>query len=422
MKILIATETYTPYVNGIITSIVNLKTGLEAKGHEIKIITLSDTVHSYKENEVYYFGSKSTEKIYPGVRRKIISSKKERKEILDWEPDIIHTQGEFSSFYVARKISVKQSIPMVHTYHTLYQDYTHYFSKNKEIAILGIKYLLHHITSNIDSLIVPTKKIYKIIDSYKLKCPLKILPTGISLDKFKESVDKVQLRLDLGISKDQFVMIFVGRISIEKNIHEIVRFLKNNPQKNVLLLLVGDGPEKNNIENFVQKHNMTTSVQFTGMIDPADIPKYYAIADIFVSASNSETQGLTYLEALASGIPLLCKQDECLEDLLEENKNGYTYTNEQDFFEKLEKIQIPENLKTMSEYAKLSANKFSNEIFITNIEEFYKGIISNHKKKKIYWIKRIVKALNGAFIGLILWIFTAVVYIREFFLQPFKKK
>ena len=425
MKILIATDTYIPYVNGVITSIVNLKSGLELKGHEVRIITLSDTVHSHKDNDIYYFGAQSTEKVYPGARRKILGSHKQRKELLEWKPDIIHTQVEFSSFYVARKLSAKGVIPMIHTYHTLYEDYTHYFSQNKKLGVFGVKFLLRYVVSNIEALIVPTKKIYKIIDSYKLGCPLKILPTGITLDKFSidlSTFNKEQFKLDLGIKKDQFVLLFVGRITKEKNILEIVTYLKNSSKKDILLLVVGDGPERKNIENYIKNSTISGSINFTGMIDPNDVPKYYAIADLFVSGSMSETQGLTYIEALAAGKPLLCRQDECLEELLEEGKNGYSYTNEHEFFEKLEKLQDVNTLQKMSEYAKISATKFSKETFTNEMELFYKEIISNHNAVKLNKIKKIVKTLNSVLVGFVLWIITGFIYVRAFFFLFRKKK
>ena len=127
MKILITTDWYRPVINGVVTSVLNLTEQLEKRGYEVKVLTLSRNCHSYKEENVIYAGSVGMGKIYPQARVKIpVVAREYMEELLAWNPDLIHSQCEFSTFFLAKRIAGELDIPIIHTYHTVYEDYTHY--------------------------------------------------------------------------------------------------------------------------------------------------------------------------------------------------------------------------------------------------------------------------------------------------------
>ncbi|WP_158413490.1 glycosyltransferase [Gracilibacillus boraciitolerans] len=128
MKILITTECYIPVINGVVTSIVNLRKELQILGHDVRVLTLSTTNKSFQESDIYYMSSLSMGKIYPGARISLSTHHSYLEEMIKWQPDIIHSQCEFSTFRIAKQIAKTINIPIVHTYHTVYEDYTHYFS------------------------------------------------------------------------------------------------------------------------------------------------------------------------------------------------------------------------------------------------------------------------------------------------------
>ena len=130
LKILITTDWYEPVINGVVTSVVTLKEQLERLGCEVRILTLSENGQEGREGAVYYLSSVDASRIYPGARAAFPSGRC-LEELLSWKPDLIHSQCEFSSFLAAKRIAGKTGIPIVHTYHTVYEDYTHYFSAGK---------------------------------------------------------------------------------------------------------------------------------------------------------------------------------------------------------------------------------------------------------------------------------------------------
>jgi len=376
MKILITTDVFAPAVNGVVTSVLNLCTQLKKIGNDVRILTLSNNKYSYKEKNVYYIKSFGIN-IYSNTRATVHFHDKYIKEILDWEPDIIHSQCEFFTFIFAKNIAKKLNIPIVHTYHTMYEYYTHYFTRHKKFGKKVVSMASKIVLSNVNTVIAPTQKVNDILKNYGVKNRIVTVPTGIELKKFKrEDTDNEieALKENLGIEKDSKVLVTIGRLAKEKNIDELLKNMKEliKSNKKIMLLIVGDGPYRHELENKVSEENLKNNVIFTGMIAPENIYKYYQIGDIFVSASESETQGLTYLESLASGLPTVCKKDECLNNVIIDDYNGFLYENSNEYIEKLKLILNDHKLyTTMSNNAYKIAAKYSTENFGKQIESVY---------------------------------------------------
>lgn len=336
MKILITTDWYKPVINGVVTSVENLKKGLTLAGHEVRILTLSGDVHSRTEGDVYYVGSISAGMIYENARLKLIMSRRMMQDILDWKPDIIHSQCEFSTFYIAREIAYSCQIPIVHTYHTVYENYTHYFCFNRAMGKKMAEVLSRRVLSGVNAVIVPSEKIQTMLERYGVEKPIYDIPSGINLEHYKNSKEETRrkLREALGIRPEECILLYVGRLAKEKNVEELFGYLqKCDPGQR--MLIVGDGPYREELERQAEKMGVHKQLIFTGMVAPEQIPDYYAVGDIFVSASNSETQGLTYMEAMASGLPLLCRADDCLNGVVISGVNGMLYQGEEEFLRHL---------------------------------------------------------------------------------------
>src|SRR5699024_4227719 len=228
------------------------------------------------------------------------------QNIIEWQPDIIHSHCEFSTFKMAEDIAEHLNIPIVHTYHTIYEDYTHYFSPNKKIGEKIVSYFSRRILNQTELVIAPTEKVKQLLNKYQVDTPIDVIPTGIDTDQFKQEVNKeklLQLKQKLGILEQDRVLLFIGRIAKEKNIEELVRYLSKMKAPHIKLLICGDGPFREELEGFINELHLSEQVIFTGMICPQEIATYYQLGDIFINASTSETQGLTYIEALLSGLP-----------------------------------------------------------------------------------------------------------------------
>lgn len=381
MKVLITTDTYFPMINGVVISTSNLYKELKNKGHEVKIITLSHDGEERVEGDIYYLKSIKVN-VYPDARIKVPFCNSLIKEVIDWKPEIIHSQTEFSTMVVAKSISKRLAIPHVHTYHTMYEDYLNYLLGgkllNKSAAAKVTKILLN----SLNGVVAPTDKTKTALRDYGVDVNIEIIPTGIDLNKFKKTVaeeEKNELLLKYGLKKDDKIMVYVGRVAEEKNIEEILELFPNTLERvpKVKFLIVGGGPYLDKLMKIVKDKNLEDNVVFTGMVKPEEVYKYYQIAHLFVTASTSETQGLTYIEALSSGCPIVCKYDKSVEGVVLQGRNGFLYKNPWEFTLFTSEILLDKDLRgELCERAKDKALEYSLGTFADNMLSLYRKSIS----------------------------------------------
>ena len=376
MKILIASDWYSPAVNGVVTSVKNLRRELARRGHEVRVLTLSQTRRSWEEDGVTCLGSIAAGLIYPGARLRTALAGRYIRELVAWRPDVVHTQCEFSTFFLARRIAQTLDIPLVHTYHTVYEDYTHYFSPSVHFGKRAAAIFTRWAASHTDCLIAPTGKVRRLLQDYGVQKPVFVVPSGIDLSRFRSEPDPLRsavLRSSLDIPQDRFLLVNVGRLAEEKNIGELLRFRADLGPGTYTLLLVGDGPDRARLETMASELGLAApDVVFAGMVPAEQVADWYQLGDLFVSASTSETQGLTYAEALAAGVPVLCRADPCLLGVVQDGENGWQYRGEEDFWKKLELFQSqPHHWARMRRRARETAGEFSAELFGARVENIY---------------------------------------------------
>lgn len=388
MKILITSDWYTPAVNGVVTSVLNLRRELENRGHEVRVLTLSQDLHSSSKDGVTRIGSVAAGLIYPGARLRTALSGRWVRELVAWKPDVVHSQCEFSTFFMARRISEELNIPLVHTYHTVYEDYTHYFSPSVRLGRRAVATLSRWVAAKTDCIIAPTQKVEKLLYGYGVTEPIYVVPSGIDLRRFQTPRDEAKrqaMRTRLGIPPENLVLVSVGRLAEEKNLDALFYARAELGNEPVTLLLVGDGPYRMQLEQLAESlHLHAPQVVFAGMVPPEQVTDWYRLGDLFVSASASETQGLTYVESLAAGVPALCRADPCLEGVVQEGVNGWQFRDMADFHQKLEWFRThPEQWETLRQNAASSAQAFSAEVFAQRAEAVYLEQIAHRKNGQI---------------------------------------
>lgn len=382
MKILITTDLYTTSTNGVVTSVRNLWEELKSRGHDVRILTLSGNLDSYKEGDVYYIKSISIEFVYPDVRMPVSYFNELISELIEWKPDVIHSQCEFFSFQYARRIAKLTGAPLLHTYHTLYEQYVAYVIPSRRLGKRMVQELSRIRLKHVNMIIAPTTKVEDTLRQYGMDNEIQVIPSGISLEQHTGRMSeeaRLEKRKSLGISKDSHVILNLGRLGTEKNLQELLQFFKKAlmQNSNLFFLIVGDGPDRKHLEELADELDISSKMLFTGMVQPTQVQEYYQIADVFVSASTSETQGLTYIEAIANGLPLLCRSDKCLQGVVQDGVNGYEYTSDEDFLDKLNIIlnnpQWRINARLQSERI---AENFGKSHFVDAMEDMYHALIN----------------------------------------------
>lgn len=403
MRVGIFTDTFTPYVNGVTTSVLMLKKGLEQKGHKVYVISVNP------DNMNFSLDSTGTVLRIPGIpigiydyRLTGIYPLKALKQIKKWKLDIIHSQTEFGVGTFARIVAKQLNIPLVHTYHTMYEDYVHYITHGyfDKTSKKIVEYLtLFYCDKTITELIVPTKKAWELFkDKYMVDRNVHIVPTGIDTDRFKlvnnKGFNKEKERNKINVTKDDFIITFVGRIAEEKNIPFLLQNLNAITKKcpNAKLLIVGDGPDLEEYKKYSQKHDLDNNTIFVGKVPWEDIPKYYLMSDVFVTASTSETQGLTVIEAMAASLPVVCINDESFNTTVIDNLNGMIFNNDKEYINIITKLyNDKELLNRLRKGAENTAEMHTVKYFAERVLDVYNIAIKNKPKSIIPLLDKIIR-------------------------------
>ncbi len=392
MRIGIFTDSYYPHISGVSTSIEMLKNALENMGHKVYIVAPSKRFSYDKRNSIIWIPG-----FKPGfyeIRVANIYSQRAMNIIeREWHLDIIHTQTELSIDIFARMVAKKLNIPIVRTYHTLYEDYTYYVTHGhldglakKAVIRLTKKFC----EQRCDELIVPTEKIKKMFtERYNIKKDMVVIPTGVDIKRFaltptlKKRVK--ELKNQYKIKDEDFIIGAVGRVASEKSFDKIIKNMPDLVRINnkIKFMLIGDGPILNDLKQLVKELKLENNVIFTGLVEYSDMPTYYNTFDIMVSYSTTETQGLTIIEGLSSSLPVVCINDKSFREMVQNNYNGYLFNTKEEFKKHILDLIYDKDLyKTMSMNAKNSTYGYSKEVFASRVLQVYHKAIEKKKLNK----------------------------------------
>lgn len=380
MKILITTDLFRSTINGVVTSVLNLERELARQGHEVRILTVSDTGKAYQEENVWYLRSVPSG-IYPGVRIPVPGDGSYRRELTEWMPDIVHSQCEFCTFSYGKRIAEDTGAVFIHTCHTLYEQYTKYVPMGKYLGPAAVAAYMRWRLRPVDRIITPTKKVERTFLSYGVEKKTAIIPTGIQLKEFSAPIpgDMLsEIRKECKIEPDVRIVLSLGRLGFEKRVDELLRGWKEADisGQEAILLIVGGGPAEDSLRRLAGELGLEKQVYFYGMAEPKMVPAFYRMADLFVCASTSETQGLTYVEALASGLPLVCRRDPCLTGVLDHGENGYSYRGREEFSSYVKEIlRDGQKRERMSIHSRELAKAFGTEAFGQAVNRLYNSSI-----------------------------------------------
>ena len=390
MRVGIFTDTYPPFINGVSTSIKMLETALRKKGHQVFIVTVNseDMKYKYEDNGRIIRIPGIPTGIYD-YRLTGIYPVRVLNKIKKWNLDIIHSHTEFGVGTFARIVAKQYNIPLVHTYHTMYEDYTHYIThghldkSSKKIVEYLTKF---YCDKTATELIVPSSKTYSLFkEKYKVDKNVHIVPTGIDVDRFhREKLDQNKvLELKNKLKLKTPTIIYVGRLAKEKSVEVLLEnqsyFYKKYKAK---LLIVGSGPDLDKYKKIASKHKIENCVIFTGAVPWEDIPYYYALADVFATPSTTETQGLTVVEAMASSLPVAVASDKAFEGIVIDDLNGKTFKNKRGYKKALEEI-LESNVtrEIMSKQARITADGHSLKYYAEKILDVYNIALKEKSKK-----------------------------------------
>lgn len=351
----------------------------------MKVLTLASGRTTYKEDCDYFI--RSVPSLFePQIRFSFTRSDPLLDELIAWKPDLIHLHTEASVARMARAIAARTGAPIIMTAHT---DYTYYafgrFQTARPVCAF-MRMLGKKVYGCADRITVPSEKARSFPQLKAVADRIALVPNGIQLDQYQKTVspeEKTSLFRRWNLTDNGYTLVMITRVSREKNIMEILRFLPalSRALPAVQLLIVGDGPDRKRLEQYTVNSHLTDRVRFTGMVPREEVYRYYAMGDVFVSASVFEVHSLSYLEAMACGLPLVCREDAALRGVLENGENGFIYRTEKEFVSSVGTILSDQGLrKRMHENALQKVQSFSNQHFVDHMIEQYEMLTGRRLK------------------------------------------
>lgn len=392
MRIAIFTETYLPQINGVVTHIKILKEGLEALGHTVLIVTADSKAHThYLKDNVLHCPAHNLKRIY-NLDLASPVSRTRLKYLREFRPDIIHVHNEFSIGLSGMAIAKILKVPLVYTLHTMYDDYIYYIAPKPLIPLT--KKLSHRyfrmFPQNAAVVTGPSKKCQEYTYEIGSDKKVEVIPNPVELDAFAPQTStpqqRAQIREQYHIPQDATVACFVGRLGREKSVDVLLCFWAQEmkPQDNMRLLIIGDGPEKEPLEQLAQQLGITDTVVFTGKVLHPDLPPYVHTCDIYVTASLSDTNSISMLEGMAGGLPVLQLYDELNADQVTDGVNGYMFRDAAEMGQRLRQIRDmePEELQKLKTSVIQSVKNSGAQTLANYIQTIYYNIYQKQPPKK----------------------------------------
>jgi glycosyltransferase involved in cell wall biosynthesis len=379
MKIGFFTNTYYPICYGSVISIESFRKNLEKLGHQVYVFAPNYEGYEDKNKKVFRYPSFLFKyKIEYPISIPISAFIK--KKIKELKLDIIHVHQPFSLGREGLHYAKKLDIPIVFTYHAKYEDYVHYVPLLPESLLAElVKREAVNFANDCDLTIAPSLGIQKIIVERGVKKEnTKVLATGINWKKFQKG-NRQKIRKKYSIKSDELLFLNVGRINEEKNVVFLLKaFIKvalKNPK--VKMMFVGEGFLKKDLIEMAKKKGIKNRIIFPGFVPYEEVKHFWQAADFYLQASESETQGITILEAMATGLPIVAVKATGTEDFIVDDVNGFlTKTQLKEFVEKIEfLIKNKKKRRKLSQQAKKDAEHFDELNQTKKLEKFYLELI-----------------------------------------------
>lgn len=393
MRIGMLTDGYKPHVSGITNVIALSKRFLEEAGHDVYVFTFGGD--DYQDDEPNIIRTRGVPLIDTGYYVSVRYSSQAQKILRTM--DLVHVHHPFTSGRLAIRYCTSRGIPIVFTNHTRYDLYAQAYLPMIPEAF-GDAFLRAYMPSfckSCDLVIAPSAGLRDVLVHFGVDTPIEVIPNGVDIKPFG-AVEQPIPRQKFGFKQDDIVLTYMGRLGIEKNLPFLLRSFAGiaNTYENVRLLVIGDGSDRENLEERVRLMGLAERVHFTGMVPYNDLPAYMAAADAFVTASVSEVHPLSVIEALASGLPVVGIQSPGVGDTIQDGITGYLAPEEDmaAFTAKLSRIVTDsENREKMSRQAKQAASLYAIENTTEIILEHYQELWNNFAGRKQGILSRLMQ-------------------------------
>lgn len=380
LSIALFSECYHPMRNGVVVSVASFARILANLGHEVTIFTARHPDQDNAEIGVCRFPSIT----FP-VRTRYplaipIATGEARRMLAEKHFDLIHSHSPMLMGHAAVSYHRRRRIPLVFTYHTLIEEYTHYIPLPQGWVRRRAVHISREYSNAADHIITPTTHVAERLRRYRVVKPISVIPTGVDVDLF-DQVPDADIRARYDIPAGVPLVAYAGRIAKEKNIPRVLSAFRLvlNQIPDAHLLLLGGGPYEGSIRRRVEEMGLSACTRMTGFIPRDEIIQGLRCADLFAFASYTETQGLVLGEAMACSIPVVALDVDAPRELVDSGTEGLLVPNEDGPFADamLTLLRNPSLRHTMGQQARKRADAMSAEQCTARLLDVYLDVVKH---------------------------------------------
>lgn len=375
LRVALFSDSALPILNGVSVSIRSLVHELRAAGHSVTLFTAAHFKYKDPDPNTYRFFALNTPwatgyplaipPFYPMLR-----------EFRKHTFDVVHTHTPYTIGYVGLRWAESHDLPIVSTYHTLYDRYAHYIPLPRRYVRFKIAKHTNFYYNAVDHVITPSEAAMKWLQRHSVNTPVSVVPTGVPSPGF---ADRAEARQALGAGPEERILLYAGRIAPEKNLAVLFEAVAHafRQDRSLRLWLVGDGPFRAEAMEIVRTLGIGDRVRFVGFVPREDVDRYYAAADLFVFASISETQGLVVQEAMSHGLPAIVVAGGGASAAVRTGENGFVVKNEpREFSNHIARVLGDDNLYVrLSDGARRSVRGHTTTDMAGRVLDIYRSVI-----------------------------------------------
>jgi 1,2-diacylglycerol 3-alpha-glucosyltransferase len=374
-------DCYTPTVSGVVTSLLQLKQGLEQRGHKVVIFTVSTPGCPAPDGTVRYFPSLPFNRA-SDFRLGLVNPRAVQRFVQDEKLDIIHTHTEYSLGWAGKRSARRLGLAFLHTAHTLHIAYRHYLPFGRAVPTRLVQAYLRLYLSNCDALVCPSQKASDYFRTILPGLNAVVIGNGVSRADFQPrpltTEQEARLRRALGLCSTDRIILYAGRMAPEKRVVELVDaltpLLRARPRAKVLM--VGSGPADDDLLAAAKRNGVSSQVVVAGSVGWQQMHSYYGLSHLFVTASLSEMHPMTLIEASICGLPVVARHDPAYEGLVHDGYNGYLVPSDRDIAAKaLDLLDDEGKRQAFSAHARTLSEEFSAENHVGQVEALYRQML-----------------------------------------------
>jgi 1,2-diacylglycerol 3-alpha-glucosyltransferase len=381
MNVGLFADCYAPTVSGVVTSLLQLKQGLEQRGHKVVVFTAATPGYAERDGSLRPFPSLPFNRA-SGFRLALVNPQAVLRMVRDEALEVIHTHTEYSLGWAGKHAARRLGLAFVHTAHTFHEAYRHYLPLGRAMPVGLVHLYLRRFLANCDMLICPSQKARDYFSTWLPDLSAVVIGNGLSHTHFQPHPlgreQEAQTRLSLGIRPTDQVILYAGRLAREKRVSELLNvlapLLQAHPQTKGLF--VGSGPASADLVAEVERHRLHGQVILAGEVNWSQMYRFYSLAQVFVTASLSEMHPMTLIEASLCGLPVVARRDPAYADLVRNGYNGYLVASDQAIAARAWEILCSEGKRQeLSKNAIALSREFSAEAHVRKLEDLYQQLV-----------------------------------------------